>query len=515
MIPKNKDKLLLIIPIAMLGLIGAIVIFLLTNRYGVEISPDSVAYISVARHISEGIGFINYDGYSLVLQPPLYPLLLVAISKIFFIDPLMSAGYLNAILLGLIVFYSGLFLLKHLKSLLLTIIGTISILVSFVLIQISLIALSESLFILFVLLFLYYFDIYRVKRTMASLLLFSIAAALACLTRYVGVIIILTGSISIFIWGRKTFKEMFRHLVIFLLITILPTALWILRNHFLSGTLVGQRAQSSYALSENLIFLFNTILKWYLPIQINKQQLFLLILIVSAGIFAGIVLMNKFKKKELRLKRIGPALVFILFYSGIIVISSTTTAYDKIDNRLLSPVFILSIFIIFLILDNILKWLSKYFNHRLISILFMIGIIFWMKYQVKETINNIKNYIEQTGGDYSCKIWKDNTVIRYLNNHRQLESGYVFYSNAPEAVYILTNIETKWSPPKTLYNSPQLLNKNQNLKNIWYEKNKAILVWFYISDRNFLFTIDELQKSANLVKIAQLKDGEIYIIKKK
>jgi hypothetical protein len=44
--------------------------------------------------------------------------------KIFLIDPLVSAGYLNAILIGFIVYISGLFLLKHLKSLLLTITGT-------------------------------------------------------------------------------------------------------------------------------------------------------------------------------------------------------------------------------------------------------------------------------------------------------------------------------------------------------------------------------------------------------
>lgn len=515
MIPENKNKLLFKIPIAMLGLTGAIVLFLLTSRYGVGVSPDSVAYVSVARHISDGTGFVNYDGYFFVLQPPLYPLLLAAIKKIFFIDPLISAGYLNAILLGLIVYYSGLFLLKHLKSLLLTIIGTASILVSFVFIQIFLIALSEPLFILFVLLYLHYFDIYMENRTITSLLLFSIAAALACLTRYVGVIIILTGSISIFVWGRKNFKVMFRHLIIFLLITTLPTGLWILRNYLFSGTFVGERAESSYTLSENLILLFNTALKWYLPLQINGQQLFVLMLIVSAGIFAGIVLMNKWKQEELRLKQIGPSLLFILFYSGIIVISSTTTAYDKIANRLLSPVFVPSIFIIFLILDDILTWLSKYFQRRLLSILFLLGIMVWMKYHVTRTIYNIENYIEQSGGEYGSKVWKENSVISYLNHHSLLESEYSFYSNAPEAVYILANIETKWSPHKTLYNSPQLLNTNTGLKNIWHEKNKACLVWFNTIDRKFLFTLDELQKTTKMVKVVQLNDGEIYTIAKK
>ena len=508
---KLKHKILL----AIIGLIGACFIILLISYCGVGVSPDSVYYISVARHIADGTGFVGYDGYYFVLQPPLYPLLLAAIIKIFSIDPLISAGYLNAILFGFIVYYSGLFLLNHLKSLPLIIIGTLSIMVSFVIIQISLIALSEPLFILFVLLYLNYFDNYRIKGTITSLLFFSTAAALACLTRYVGVIIILSGSISIFIWKRKTLKEMFRHLIIFLLITILPTGLWILRNYFLSSTFVGQRADSSYTLSENLLFLFNAMLKWYLPIQINEQQLFFIMLIISAGILALIIFPNKWTKDEIRLKQIGPALIFILLYSGIIVISSTTTAYDKIANRLLSPIFVPSFFIMFLILDNILEWISKHFHQRLMPILFLIGIIAWMKYPVTRTIYNIEDYIGQAGWEYSSKAWRDNTVIRFLNSHKQFESGYSFYSNVPEAVYILANKEAKWSPPKTMYNSPELIKTNPDLRSIWQGKNKAYLVWFNNINRNFLFTIDELKKSSNMVKVAQLKDGEIYTITKK
>lgn len=515
MIHENKNRLLFKITLAILGLIGAIAIFLLTSRYGSGVTSDSVYYISVARHIVDGTGFVGYDGFNFVLQPPLYPLLLAAIKIIFSLDPLISAGYLNAILLGLIVYLSGLFLLKYLKSALLTIIGTAYILISFVFIQNFLIALSEPLFILFVLLYLYYFDIYRIKGTITPLILFSTAASLACFTRYVGVIIILSGAVSIFIWKRKSLKVMFRHLIIFLLITILPTGLWIIRNYFLSGTFVGQRAESSYTLSENLLFLFNTVLKWYLPLQINALQLFFLMLIVAAGIFTGIVLIKKRKIEDIRFNYIGPALVFLIFYSGIIVISSTTTAYDKIANRLLSPVFIPSIFIVFFLLDKILEWLSKHFRQRFIPILFLIAITVWVRYPFMKTFYNIEYYVEQSGWEYSSKVWKDNLVIEYLNNHKHLEYGYSFYSNVPEAVYILTNKETKWSPPKTLYNSPELININPGQKTIWQEKNKACLVWFNNIDRNFLFTIAELQKSTNMVKVVQLKDGEIYTISKK
>lgn len=505
---KVKHKILL----AIIGLIGASFIILLVSHYGVGVSPDSVYYISVARHVADGTGFVGYDGYYYVLQPPFYPLLLATIKILFSIDPLVSAGYLNAFLFGLIVYYSGLFLLNHLKSLPLIILGTISILVSFVLIQISFIALSEPLFILFVILYLHYFDIYREKKTITSLLLFSTAVTLSCLTRYVGIIIILAGTISIFIWGRKNLKEKFLHIIFFLIITLLPTGLWILRNFLTSGTFVGRRAESSYTFSDNLVFLFNAVLKWYFPIQINAGEMFLFILIIVAGIFGGIVLANKSKKGEIKLGQTGPVFVFILFYSGIIVISSTTTAYDKIANRLLSPIYVPMIIITFLLIDNIFERLSKIFHERLISILFLTGIIIWMEYPIMITVNNVEDYIGQDGWEYSSNAWRDNSVIKYLNSHNQFETGYTIYSNVPEAVYILANKEARWSPPKTMYNSPELIQASSSLKSIWKEKDKSYLVWFNNADRNFLFTVDELKESSNMVKVAQLKDGEIYIV---
>jgi len=502
------------IPLAIAGFVGACIIMFLTSHWGAGTSPDSVYYISVARNVAGGKGFVGYDGYYYVLQPPLYPLLLAAIKKIFLVDPLVSAGYLNAILLGSVVYCSGLFLLKHLKSLSLVIMGTLSVLISFALIEISLIALSEPLFILFVLLYLNYFDIYIEKKNLASLLIFSSAAALACLTRYMGVILILTGSIGIFVWGRKTFEGRFKHLIYFLLITILPSGLWILRNYFLSGTFTGHRAGSSYTLSQNIIFFFNTFLKWYLPIQLNGLQLFFFTLLVFSGFVGAIILIKRLNHDASRMKQMFPVLIFIFFYSVIIVISSTTTAYDKIGNRLLSPLFAPSIFIMFIILDNILEWLTKHLRRRIVNILFLICLIGWMQYPLAQTTFNVQYYIKQSGWEFSSRKWRDNSVIEYLNNHKQFESGYSFYSNVPEAVYILADKETKWSPAKTFYNSPKLINENSSFKSIRDRKNKVCLVWFKNNNRKFLYSINELQKGINLVKVVQLKDSEIYIIEK-
>ena len=490
------------IALGILGLIGVSIILLLTSRYGAGITPDSVAYISAARNLAEGHGFLTYNGLHLIVQPPLYPIMLAVIKKLLSIDPIVSAGYLNALLFGLIVYLSGLFLLKHLKSFTLVFLGAVSVLISSALVKTSFMALSEPLFIFIVLLFLYFFETYQSKHDFVSLFLFSISAAMACLTRYTGVIFILTGIICILLWGKHSIKDKFWHSLVFMLITVLPIGIWIIRNYFLSGTLVGQRGSSSYTLLENLIFFFNTVLPWYLPLNSTGIYFFLIFLIGATWVFFGLDLA---KSSIIEAKKIiGPSLLFVLFYSGVIVISSTTTAYDRISDRLLSPIYIPIIFILFFISDKIFSRLTNSSHLRLTTVLFIIGIILLIRYPVKNTINNIEMYIEQSGG-YICNSWRESETIEYLIRHRLLGKNYTLYSNEPEA-----NLNTKRSPAKTFYNSPQHYDIYPNQKDSWLNGENVCLIWFDKTNRNFLFTIDELQKNINMTEVAHLKDGEIY-----
>jgi len=498
------------IPLVLLGLVGACAVIYLVSLHGAGTLPDSVYYVSVARHIADGTGFVGYDGYYLVLQPPLYPFVLAAIKTVFFTDPLVSSGYVNAILFGLTIYFTGLFLLKHLTSYIVVLLGTISILISFALIQLSIMVLSESLFIFLVLLFLYYFDEYKTKGNISSLILFAAAASLACLTRYIGVILILTGVINILFQKSKLFKEKLQHIIVFIFITCLPIGLWIIRNIVLSKTFVGQRADSSYTLYDNITFLVNTILQWFLPFEVAGWQLFASSLIIFVLLLLLIIWWRK--KNWIYINELYPVFIFIILYSVIILITSTTTAYDHIANRLLSPIHIPAIIIIFFVFDKVLIWLSGYFSQKLVTALFIVIVLSWYTYPVGKTIYIINDYIKSSGFGYNSINWDKKETIKYITDHKELSGKYTFYSNVPEAVYILTNIQTRWSPAKTLYNSPQLININSNLKEIWDVNNKICLVWFYDADRQFLYPLDELQKGIKMKMAAQFKDGAVFTI---
>jgi hypothetical protein len=494
--------------IGFLGFTGAGIILFLTSRYGAGLTPDSAAYISAARNLAEGNGFLTYNGLHLVVQPPLYSIILAVIKNITSVDPQMAAGYLNAFLFGLIINLSGLLLLRYLKSFVLILLGTVSVLISYALVQASLMALSELLFIFLLLLFLYSFGTYQAKRDFISFFVFSISAALACLTRYTGIVMILLGVLSIFFLTRNTKKEIFWHAVIFLLISVLPISVWVIRNYFISGTLVGLRAASSYTLLENFTFFYNTVSPWYLPFN-SIVISFILIFLV----FAIWILFKSSKQKSWNrdvINLIGPSLMFVVLYSAVILVSSTTTAYDKISDRLLSPIYIPVIFTLFFITDKILRRLVEITRLKSITLFFVIGITLLMSYPATNTMQIAEQYIDQAGWGFNSDLWRKSETLEYLNRQKQLGKSFTFYSNEPEAVYLQTNLTTKCSPAKTFYNSPQLFSIKENLKQGWLNGENVCLVWFNNSNRNYLFTIDELQKNIKMNEIASLKDGKIY-----
>ncbi len=374
----------------LIGLIGTITILSLTVQHGTGITPDSVAYISVARNFADNNAFITYNGSDLILQPPFYPIISALIKKILLIDPQVSTSYVNAILFGLIIYLSGSFLLKYLKSYALSILGTISILISYALVQVSLMALSEPLFILLILLFIYHFDKFSLKQDYTSLFFLSIWASLACLTRYTGIVIILTGIILILSQQKSNLRKKFLQSFVFILITVLPIGIWIIRNYFISGTTTGQRAESSYSLSQNLRFFYDTILLWYLP----ADSIFIYLILFTFLSAAWILFKLNFDRPyNFKINyKIVPSVLFVLFYSSFIIISSTTTAYDRISDRLLSPIYIPAVFILFFSLDKTLSWLSNRFNKFLINALLIICIISLIRFPLHNTLYIIQEF---------------------------------------------------------------------------------------------------------------------------
>lgn len=510
----TKQKLSLLL----LALVGVVFVLLSTSRYGAGLSPDSVGYISIARNLIAGAGFVRYDGnFPTVVWPPLYPAVLALVGGIFRTDPLLIANILNALVFGLIVYVGGLLTFKHLSSFpAFALVGAFAILFSIPLFSVSVMAWSEPLFILFVLLSFIFADSYLEKNDVTSLILFSSSVALSCLTRYLGVTLILWGALIIVIFRRDSLKKKIATLSLFMLISSIPLGIWLIRNYSVSHTLFGSRTSSPNTLFQILSFVISSLLRWYIPRKIVDHRSILAFVIAGAVLFTGLSLKGSWQSVKIALRQISPAILFAFVYTACLVITSTTTAYDRINDsdRLLSPIFV-SLTLLFLVLAQaMVEPYRKSFSKKIVNSFMIIVIAILLAYPIGAVILKVID-LNQMGQGYSSKAWKGSETIQYLIQHQRVKPECTVYTNGPDAAYILAHLAVKKCPARTEYNFPEVANDFSRLSGSWPEESNACIVWFDKIDRKYLLTIDELKAVANIDQIVRLEDGAIYSVTRK
>lgn len=513
-IPERPSKLFYFITLIILSLGALWLVICSTNLYGAAISPDSVGYISAARSILKGLGISWFDGSSFVGQPPLYPVLLAAFSLLLNTDPLISTRIINAFLFGLIIYLSGILFFRHFnKKLWVPLLGVTILLFLPILISITVLACSEPLFIVFTLLFIYFQEKYILQKDLTSFLLFTFSAALACLTRYIGITLVISGILALLFLLRADLKYKIKYLLIFLIFSVLPTAIWVIRNYFISGTFTGERAASLYSLKQNIVFTLFAILNGFFPgVNFKNQSIFFFagVLLFVLIIISFLIIYKKPKRFISLYNNAGTLIVFVAIYIAFLILSSTTTAYDKIDSRLLSPIYIPVTLLLLLFIEKLIKLLKIYTSSRLIAILPVAGIFIWfLYYPVKVTFAELNYRREFGAGGYNTKEWKESKLINYLQIDK-LNNKNNLYSNAPDALYILTDIKSLSIPFKTAYNSDKRVNSLDELKKTWLKNDTANIIWFNKIDRKFLFSIYELQQISDIQLIKSFSGGEIY-----
>jgi hypothetical protein len=501
--------------IYILAIIGAVFIIVSTSRYGAGVSPDSVDYIATARNLIKGAGFTNYDGSPTVMWPPLYPALLALTGGISGIDPARVAQVLNALVFGLIVYVGGVLTHKHISyTSLFAFLGTLALLSSSTLFDVSVMAWTEPIFILWVLLSLILIDTYLVKRDIPSLTLLSTAISLASLTRYLGVTLILWGGLIILLFSLNSLKNKIIHLALFTIIAALPLGLWLFRNYAISGTLFGDRASSTFTLSQNISLMFNSLMDWYVPTKFIGRSYILLITGLGAGFLTGISLITHWQSWKAKLRHASPIILFVVIYAGFLLITTTVSANDQIGSRLLSPVFVPLTLLLLIFILSLAETYTKRLSKNILNSILLLSLGIWLIYPIRSTIRSAIRLFP-SGQGYASKAWLGSETVQYLLQHPVLTSGCSFYTNDPRAAYYLAHLATDRSPAKTRYNSTDVVSEISSLRGSWPVKNNACLVWFEVITRPWLFTVPELQNVANFGLIAKLDDGVIYTISRK
>ena len=502
-IPKNYPAIVFIIVIS---LIETLAVIYATATYGAGLSRDSVEYIVVARNLSSGGGFTDHLGSAFVTQPPLFPIVLAVLNLIGGIDPADGARLLGALVAGGTVGLGSFLLFRFVRTPL-ALLGGVAILFGVPQIAVATYAWSEPLFNLLVLIFLT-IVIRRQRLDRRAVVFLGVVTALACLTRYIGFSLVATGLVLI-LAQRDKLKTRLINSLSFGAISVLPVGIWLVRNWVVSGTLFGPRAPSRYSLFENLDYTCSSIFSWFLPD--NAFPVCWMSIAVMIGVLAIIRKSRDGISSNAGLTRIAQPSLFIVTYASFLVITSTTTAYDRIDTRLLSPISIPLIIAFMFALDAASKWAGTLPRRPRLAIMVLAvpcALVFAIV-PISETLLSVKAKAEQGAGGYNSRPWRQSETIAYLNKTSLQEEGTI-YSNRADALYILAGIEAHTLPQRTYYNSDKPAGDLSSLAGKWPE-HPGYLVYFD-EGRSYHFDVGELSTIADVSLVMELSDAKIYTV---
>jgi hypothetical protein len=206
---------------------------LLSTRSGVGVHPDTVTYVEAAQNLLNGVGLrvLSDDGEFTVLThfPPLYSIVLALFGLIGW-DPLSGARWMNSFLFAANGLITGLLVRRYNQSNLIFFSTLFLFATSVDMLSIHAMTYSEPLFIFLCLMgtsfFLRYLDTQRSKPLVIS----SGCFALALLSRYAGIFLLMLGALSIWMMDSEQKARKLKDSLIFTAIYSFPIGLWIARN---------------------------------------------------------------------------------------------------------------------------------------------------------------------------------------------------------------------------------------------------------------------------------------------
>ena len=570
------DKLTLLL--VALCIFGTFLVLLRGIPYGTGVNGDGVIFMSTARNLLAGNGFVKWDGSPFVERAPMFPMLLAFIG-IFGPDPLDVAGYVNATLFGLTIFVSSLWLRYHLLSCpaptlraqrTWLLIWAVAALVLAPFTRLASDTLSDPLFILLVVSTLFTFDKFLDTGQRAFLLLAAIFTALTCLTRYIGVAI--PATLLLFLLCRKgdTLLAKAKNMALYSLIAVTPIVVWLLRNLLVTGSLAGQAwpivlpvpgsTQSilvtgsatgynpRYSLSFNLYTTFTTLADWVLPrswieemqklsaqqfsIEITPQNsivlamiIILTLLILAVGAWVCFLHLPRH-----RLRQIILFATFTFVYTVLLIIGVSVRGIESVTNRYLAPVYIPMLFIAVLVLDEFFQYALQ---RKLLGTLRFP----WVQNMYAE--GRTAGLTMVVMALLSCWLWlpvnanaqhirqaQENGLPGY-NSRTWAESEIiryinenpcarcVFYSPNAPGLYFLT------AQPRQFYLPRQLTDDGlRQIESMQRNGEDVYIVWFSSRDRiirnfdGYTYGRSQLEAWLALETVADLADGIIYRLKR-
>jgi hypothetical protein len=502
-------------------LVGALAIIagstvILSTRWGIGLSADSVVYVGVARSVinGDGVVFLNDIGEpaAVIHFPPIYPWLLAG-TGMFGVDPLLGARWVNAAFFVSDVLLIGFVVYLATASYGASIIAAFLICSSFPMVQIHSMAWSEPTFIFFGFsgFSLLYLFLKSGKRSM--LYLSCLAIGLSCLSRYAGIGYVLSGAVAILFLSTGESRKRLADVAGFVGLSSLPLAIWVIRNSSVAGSAFNRSVAFHPPGAADFMTAIESVGLWLFPVGLSGDTGWVrLLTLMIVLVFASIIgFLNSRQKLRYDSKFCQLAGFFLLGY-GLFIISARTMgdAAIKFDTRILSPAYVAAMMLVLppntdwfeQTRSKANSWARFAFDSGVITFLVMqmTGGVAWFSYSYSEGIG------------YASKKWRESQLIKLA---RAVDPTTAVFTNAPDFVYMFTNRQAAMIPRKV--NPDTRLPNNRYFMDIAMmqrelKENAGVVLYFSTESRLwYLPSGEELQKDAALRLVAGGHDGNVYI----
>lgn len=430
----RPDRLTL--PVAAIALLGAGLALARVEIWGPALHWDSVNYIEVARALLAGDGFTQPDWYlfgadAYAVWPPLYPMLLAG-GGLGAADPYDVAGPLSAVSFGLTIFVAGRWMARRLESRILVVWACLALALSVPLSRAATAALSEAPFILLATFTLVQADAF-LRDGRRSALLWAVAfAALACLTRYLGVALIAVVALAPLLRGGVPLGGRVRLAAACALMAAAPLALWMLRTALLTGNAARAATDVAVPVHETLGRALEVLSRWMLPyVPVERFQD-----AASALVGALLLLLALLAVRALRAAgATGPArtaLVLALFGAGYLLALAAGRAWSEGSGELryFFPLYVPLVLLAATLCDPVIRGLTpppfRPGFAALASAVVALALVAWLALHVPQWAREIhrENVIDI---DAREPLWS----VPFLQSIRAIELGEPVLSNGP------------------------------------------------------------------------------------
>lgn len=489
---KNLDSLIA-------AILGFVAVHIYTKYSGVGVSPDSIMYASTARSIYEHGTLITFNGGPLVFFPVFYPFFLsIALFITGGVSTIAAAPVINGILFGTVIFSSGYIISKFdAKSVIYKWLILLALVLSPALLEIYTYLWSETLFIAEVALFPLVYHRYILKRTTKSLLWVCLLTAIACITRYIGVTLIMAGGMMMLLDKELPIRKKITHILLFGFSSISFVVVNIIVNKLSSGLSTGTREPSITPLSKNLLHTGTVYCDWMgLPDWMDKYSVAVSLILIF-GLIA--ILIWRYTKNKLNTAE-GVITMYALVYVVFLPVLATFSRFEPLNSRLMSPVFVSLLIGITCWMPDALSGI-KFSKQLAFAVPF---VVLMLLFEYSTAAIDYQRYDDENDygvPGYTDDDWNGKPFITFLKTHPNIyQPGVPRFTDADEAVYFFSGQTATLLPHRYFTNTVDQ----------FFKVKHYYLIWFNGLGNPELIGLKDIQQRENLKLLYKFPEGEIY-----